>query len=106
MSQPDTLGTRRSIYDLMDDRANGKPEALDALMTAWQGIQALDSNDPNSFFVIGATTASPSGAPVPQTGRPGGAATASTAPCSSPPGTAPTCTDWRRRCRPSRAARA
>jgi len=53
VSQPDISGTRRSIYDLIDDRENGKPEALDALITAWQGIQELDSNDPNSFFVIG-----------------------------------------------------
>jgi tyrosinase len=53
VSQPDTLGTRRSIYDLVDDRENGKPEALDALMTAWKGIQDLEPDDPNSFFVIG-----------------------------------------------------
>ena len=53
MSRPDTIRIRRSIYDLVDDRDNGKPEALDALMTAWKGIQDLDSNDPNSFFVIG-----------------------------------------------------
>jgi tyrosinase len=53
VSQPDTLGTRRSIYALMDDRENGKPEALDALMTAWKGIQDREPDDPNSFFVIG-----------------------------------------------------
>ena len=40
MSQPDTLSTRRSIYDLLEEHDNGKPEALDALMTAWKGIQA------------------------------------------------------------------
>jgi tyrosinase len=53
MSQPDTVGTRRSIYDLMDERQNGKPEALDALMTAWKGIEDREPDDPNSFFVIG-----------------------------------------------------
>ena len=53
MSQPDTLSTRRSIYDLVEERDNGRPEALDALMTAWKGIQDLDPDDPNSFFVIG-----------------------------------------------------
>ena len=53
MSGLDTLGNRRSIYDLMDDRENGRPEALDALMTAWKGIQELEPDDPNSFFVIG-----------------------------------------------------
>jgi len=53
LSQPDTLGTRRSIYDLVDDRENGKPEALDALIWAWKGIQELPPGDPNSFFVIG-----------------------------------------------------
>src|SRR5687767_12065938 len=40
----------------MDDRENGKPEALDALMRAWKGIQDLKPDDPNyrnSFFVIG-----------------------------------------------------
>jgi tyrosinase len=53
MSQPDTVGTRRSIYDLMDERQNGKPEALDALMRAWKGIEDRPPDDPNSFFVIG-----------------------------------------------------
>jgi tyrosinase len=53
VSQPESLSTRRSIYDLVDDRENGKPEVLDALMTAWKGIQDLEPDDPNSFFVIG-----------------------------------------------------
>ncbi len=53
MSETDTLGFRRSIYELMDDREHGKPEALDAVMTAWKGIQDLGPDDPNSFFVIG-----------------------------------------------------
>jgi tyrosinase len=46
-------GIRRSIYDLLDDRANGKPEELDTLIRAWRGIQELPWDDPNSFFVIG-----------------------------------------------------
>jgi tyrosinase len=53
VSRPDTFGTRRSIYDLMDERENGRPEALDALMTAWKGIQDREPDDPSSFFVIG-----------------------------------------------------
>jgi tyrosinase len=53
VSEPDTISIRRSIYDLLDDRENGKPEELDALMTAWKGIQDLEPDDPNSFFVIG-----------------------------------------------------
>jgi tyrosinase len=53
MSQPDTIGTRRSIYELMDERDNGEPEALDAVMRAWKGIQDREPDDPGSFFVIG-----------------------------------------------------
>jgi tyrosinase len=53
VTEPDTLGTRRSIYELVDDRDNGKPEELDALMRAWKGIQDLPPTNPNSFFVIG-----------------------------------------------------
>jgi tyrosinase len=46
-------GIRRSIYDLVDDRENGRPEELDALMKAWKRIQDRDPDDPDSFFVIG-----------------------------------------------------
>jgi tyrosinase len=53
MSQSDTVGTRRSIYELMDERENGEPEALDAVMRAWKGIQDREPDDPGSFFVIG-----------------------------------------------------
>jgi tyrosinase len=52
VSQLQTPATRRSIYELMDDHKSVKPEALDALMRAWKGIQDLKTYDPNSFFAI------------------------------------------------------
>jgi tyrosinase len=52
VSQPDAP-SRRSIYDLVDDRENGKPEALDTLMRAWKGIQGRPPDHADSFFVIG-----------------------------------------------------
>ena len=97
------LGVRRSITDLQKDYDSGNKAPLENLMRAWKGIKELPPTDPNSFFISAATTASRSAArarPI----RPGGAATASTAPCCSRPGTAPICGGSSRRCRAFRAA--
>jgi hypothetical protein len=45
MSQSRTVGTRRSIYELVDQRENGAPGALDTLMKAWSGILLTDTLD-------------------------------------------------------------
>jgi tyrosinase len=50
---PDATAVRRSIYDLIDDWDAGNREPIETLMRAWDGIQKLLPDDPNSFFVIG-----------------------------------------------------
>ena len=97
------LGMRRSITDLQKDYDNGNKTALETLMRAWKGIKELPPTTPVVLHARRLSTASRSAAPG-GTRRPGGAAIASTAPCCSRPGTGPTCTGSKRRCRASRAA--
>jgi tyrosinase len=47
------LRVRPSIQELQRRYDKGDKGPLEDLIRAWQGIQALPPNDPNSFFVIG-----------------------------------------------------
>jgi len=48
------IRVRRSLQEIQNDFTTGKDTAtLENLVTAWAGIQALPSDDPNSFFVLG-----------------------------------------------------
>ena len=88
MTASPTPRVRRSLTDIEADYRAGKKTELETLMRAWKGIKELPPEDPNSFFVIGGFH----GEPFRGAGRPtgsGGAVIASTAPCSSRPGTAP-----------------
>ncbi|MEA2370651.1 MAG: tyrosinase [Solirubrobacteraceae bacterium] len=44
---------RRSLTELQDEHAKGNTKPLDDLMRAWQGIKALEPDNPKSFFALG-----------------------------------------------------
>lgn len=50
MSKP---RVRRSLTDIQADYDRGDTTSLETLMRAWQGIQKLPVDDPNSFFRLG-----------------------------------------------------
>lgn len=58
MTTPHSLRVRRSFREVEKEHflaiKNGTkgPTELEKLVTAWEGIQALDATDSNSFFMI------------------------------------------------------
>ena len=55
MATPRGFRVRRAFRDVENDHTNwksDKPSELDVLIAAFQGIQALPPDDPNSFFMI------------------------------------------------------
>jgi len=51
---PGSLRTRRSLLEIQISFENKTDtKTLEKLMTAWAGIQALEPDDPHSFFVLG-----------------------------------------------------
>ena len=97
MTKSRALRIRRSVIELQNDYDRGDKLPLENLVRAWRGIQALPATDHRSFFMLGASTASPSRTDRrwtrsrPPTPTPTGAAGATMATCWSRPGTASTC---------------
>lgn len=53
MPKTQHLRLRRSVFDLQNEYDQGHKQALENLVRAWRGLQALPADDKRAFFALG-----------------------------------------------------